>query len=122
MLVVVVNKKEFVFCKVDVCVFVEKGLLKLLLIFFGGSRSEKKKKFDEKEENERKRHALREEEEERDRHVWATRSSTSERVDEHHREWPERVSLVRVQRQQSEKEGEQNDRSSNPSGKTSGTT
>ena len=77
--------------------------------------------FDEKEENERKRHALREEEEERDRHVWATRSSTSERVDEH-REWPERVSLVRVQRQQSEKEGEQNDRSSNPSGKTSGTT
>ena len=102
--------------------FVEKGLLKLLLIFFGGSRSEKKKKkFDEKEENERKRHALREEEEERDRHVWATRSS-SERVDEHHREWPERVSLVRVQRQQSEKEGEQNDRSSNPSGKTSGTT
>ena len=87
--------------------FVEKGLLKLLLIFFGGSRSEKKKKFDEKEENERKRHALREEEEERDRHVWATRS-TSERVDEH-REWPERVSLVRVQRQQSEKEGEQND-------------
>ena len=63
--------------------------------------------FDEKEENDRKRHALREEEEERDRHVWATRS-TSERVDEH-REWPERVSLVRVQRQQSEKEGEQND-------------
>ena len=40
MLVVVVNKKEFVFCKVDVCVFVEKGLLKLLLIFFGGSKRE----------------------------------------------------------------------------------
>ena len=101
-----------------------KGTAKKKIIFFGGSRSEKKKKkkFDEKEENERKRHALREEEEERDRHVWATRSSTSERVDEHHREWPERVSLVRVQRQQSEKEGEQNDRSSNPSGKTSGTT
>ena len=123
LLVVVVNKKEFV-GKVDVLCVRRKGTAKKKLIFFGGSRSEKKKKkkFDEKEVNERKRHALREEEEERDRHVWATRSSTSERVDEHHREWPERVSLVRVQRQQSEKEGEQNDRSSNPSGKTSGTT
>ena len=40
MLVVVVNKKEFV-GKVDVCVrFFEKGLLKLLLIFFGGSKRE----------------------------------------------------------------------------------
>jgi len=38
-LVVVVNKKEFV-GKVDVCVRFEKGLLKLLLIFFGGSKRE----------------------------------------------------------------------------------
>ena len=101
---------------------VRKGTPKIINFFWRLERRSEKKKFDEKEENERKRHALREEEEERDRHVWATRSSTSERVDEHHREWPERVSLVRVQRQQSEKEGEQNDRSSNPSGKTSGTT
>jgi|TARA_B100000073_G_scaffold278471_1_gene238851 hypothetical protein len=100
-----------------------KGTAKKKINFFWRlSKREEEEEVDEKEENERKRHALREEEEERDRHVWATRSSTSERVDEHHREWPERVSLVRVQRQQSEKEGEQNDRSSNPSGKTSGTT